>query len=143
MTLPLKIKESDLKFAPGVNDRLDWNVGDGGVITLYEVKGRSVNYWVIATLSIGSPGRGRRTFEQRTYGITLAGNVCRVGGGPHVLRTVRVYIKESRKVALKPLIDLYDRGMADAGMIRDRIGSRRAEGQLRRANGEHSWYWNR
>jgi hypothetical protein len=94
--------------------------------------------WVIVTLLIG---RGTRGQPDRYYGITLDGKVCRVGKGPHVKAIAEVHVRKSREEALKKYLDLYEKGMGDAGSIRDRIGSRRAQGQIMRAQGRHSWMW--
>jgi hypothetical protein len=95
--------------------------------------------WVIPTLLIAASRR--HGYAARTYAVTLDGHLCRVGAGPHVLRTVRVYVTKRRAKMLQKFIDLRQSGKADAGTVRDRISSRRAEGQLRRARGERSWYW--
>lgn len=136
--LPLGITEADLKY-PQHPDKTCWDAGDGGRVDLYEIQSRrGTTEWVVATLHIS---KGRKS--DRTYGIRMDGTVCRVGAGPHVLRTVRVHVRESRLEALQPLLELHRRGLTEAGQIRDRIGSRRAEGQLRRAQGEVSWRWSR
>jgi len=132
--LPRGVKASDLK-SPKIGD-LASEVGDWGVLTFYKTQGLG---WVIATLKIGGGRNGR---DDRTYGVIVeTGKQCRVGNGPHVLATVRVYVRQSRVEALKRYIDLYGQGVADSNQIRDRISTRRAQGQLHRAQGRTSWYW--
>jgi hypothetical protein len=97
--------------------------------------------WCVATLHIS---RGKRGQPDRTYGARLTdGSTVTIGNGPHVLETIEVYVRKSRVKALQHLIDTHTKGMTNAGMIRDRIGSRRAQGQLMRAEGRHSWMWDR
>lgn len=92
--------------------------------------------WVIATLSI-SGGK-----PPRTYAVGVADSkVYTVGNGPHVKATVQVYLSKANIDRLRKYVELWKKGMADAGMIRDRISSRRAQGKIHRANGESSWYW--
>lgn len=83
--------------------------------------------WVINTLQIGS-GRA----AERTYGITLKGELVRVGNGPHVKARARIHLYEDRLTDLQPLIDLYNKGMETANDTRDRISSRRAQAANRR-----------
>lgn len=131
--LPQGVIAADLKY-PGW-DKVASDAGNNGVLTFYLVNFRKGNEgWVLTTLPITGNGR--------TYGtIVETGSPCRVGRGPHVLQTVQVYVSKARRAALQKYVDLHEKGMADAGQIRDRISSRRAEGQLRRANGERSWRW--
>jgi hypothetical protein len=133
-TLPPDILVSDLKYSKDV----DWKLGDGGVLTFYYVDGRRANKWYIATLRIGSG----RQYADRTYAIDLNGHVARIGKGPHVKETIRVYIRKQRLNALQKYLDLYQQGLNDASQIRDRISSRRAQGQLERASGNTWWRWN-
>lgn len=109
-------------------------------LTFYQVKGTRVNSWVITTLRIGGAGRGA---SERYYGITIEGTCCRVGRGPHVLKEVKVYLNKDNLARLQKYVDLYNKGLADAGMVRDRISSRRAQGQIMRAQGRTSWLWNK
>jgi hypothetical protein len=95
--------------------------------------------WVVATLPIG--GKRRPGYIDRTYAIGLDRKVYTVGQGPHVTGTVHVYVTNARAKALAPLLELHTFGEAEAGMIRDRISSRRAQGQLYRAEGRRSWTW--
>ncbi len=92
--------------------------------------------WVIPTLHIRNASR--RSFNQnpaRTYAVAVKdGSICRVGLGPHVKQTIRVFVRRSRLAALKPLLDLRSKGAEDANDVRDRISTRRAQGALRRMN---------
>lgn len=113
-----------------------WVAGSGGTLTFYNTAGFG---WCLATLAIAA---GRRGQPDRTYAVKLDdGAVVRIGGGPHVLSTVTVYINKGRETALKRYIDLYTEGAGRAGQIRDRISSRRAQGQEMRAAGRRSWQW--
>lgn len=136
--LPMGLTDEDLRY-PASEDH-DYAAGDHGQLTLYEVTdARRGATWVIATLGIS---KSRRGHADRTYGIRVdTQTICRVGNGPHVTRTLTVYPRKSRAKVLAPILELYTKGCGEAGLIRDRIGSRRAEGQLRRARGERSWAW--
>jgi hypothetical protein len=96
--------------------------------------------WCIPTLDIGGAGRQA---TRRTYAVKVdTGNVVRIGKGPHVTATHRVYVRESRLKDLQKFLDLRRKGAGDAGSIRDRISTRRAQGQQERAAGNHYWRWN-
>jgi hypothetical protein len=132
--LPPGVKLSDTQY-PKWSEKKPDNV----IATLTFYKTERLG-WIVTTLGIA---RARRPgTADRSYAVTLDGNVCRAGSGPHVLAEVTVYVRASRKVALQKFLDLHEQGLAAAGTIRDRIGSRRAEGQLRRARGETFWRWN-
>jgi hypothetical protein len=140
---PLGITDRDLEYPKSASrERLSLKHGEYGRVTLYQIRGRAGDvYWAVCTLWIS---RSRRGTTDRTYAIrTDDGTVCRIGAGPHVLQEITVYIRENRVADLAELLRLYDEGSVAAHQIRDRIGSRRAEGQLRRAAGESSWYWGR
>lgn len=130
-TLPFGLKDSDLQY-PKRPKRYDWHKPHGSdlmkTITLYETERFG---WVVCTLEIRRPGRRHRHDAQpRTYGIDRGGKICTVGLGPHVKRSITVYVSRARAEALKELTDLHRKGLADAGSIRDRISSRRAFGAL-------------
>jgi hypothetical protein len=100
--------------------------------------------WCIPTLSISSSGyrSGRTGSQRRTYAVTVdGGKVVRIGAGPHVLEIVLVHNRPSRRAALQPFLDLRTKGSADAGQVRDRISSRRVQGQMERAAGNRYWRW--
>lgn len=96
--------------------------------------------WCIRTLQIRRARRVQRT--ERTYAIRCDTQTpVRIGNGPHVLRTVRVYVTDKNIARLQTYVDLQRKGEEDAHTIRDRISSRRAEGTLRRSRGETWWRW--
>ncbi len=95
--------------------------------------------WCIPTLLIGR-ARGRQQ-QDRTYAVTLEGVVVRIGKGPHVTETLVVYVTRASLARLQPFLTLRTEGAAKAGTIRDRISSRRAQGQEERAAGNRSWRW--
>jgi hypothetical protein len=132
--LPFGLKAPDLAY-PKRPKKYDWRKEQPfdvlHTLTLYETERFG---WVVTTLHIRNPGRRHRSDAQaRTYGVTKDGNVVTVGLGPHVKRTLTVYVTRGRAEALKTLVELHERGMADAGSIRDRISSRRAQTTLRRS----------
>lgn len=106
-------------------------------LTFYKTKGG----WMLTTLAISNARRGS-SFEDRTYAIGVADSkIYTVGGGPHVLTKVEVILTIDNVERLAKYIELWKKGMAEAGSIRDRISSRRAQGQLHRAAGRTSWRW--
>lgn len=135
--LPEGILKSDLDFPDWKKDGLAHDQGDSGQLTFYEVDGRESHFWCMATLLIAKS----RKFADRFYAIRLDGQIVRVGRGPHVKQELTVYIKKSRVKALQKYLDLHKKGLTEANQIRDRIGSRRAQGQLHRAAGRSSWLW--
>lgn len=120
------------------NDKMVWEAGDEGSLTFYETAAFG---WCLATLSISkSRSHGRTT--DRTYAARVSdGASVRVGAGPHVTRTIKVYLRESRMKALQKYIEMFQQGQVAANTIRDRVSSRRAEGAFRRGRGESSWRW--
>lgn len=135
--LPPDIIKADLAYP---KDGIDWLAGNNGRLTFYQVEGRRGLYWCIATLPIGS-SRNRK-YAPRTYAIGLNGAICTVGGGPHVKQVVSIYLAKARVSKLRKYIELYETGMGNAGQIRDRISSRRAQGQMERMAGRTHWTWN-
>jgi len=96
--------------------------------------------WVLTTLKISNGKRGR---EDRYYAVGVRdGNVYRVGNGPHVKATAIAYLRPDNADRLWKYVELWLKGAAAAGGIRDRISSRRAQGQAERAAGRMSWRWN-
>jgi hypothetical protein len=89
--------------------------------------------WCVKTLPIN--GRGR------SYGMSAEGTVVTMGGRPDD-QPLYIYIHEGNQARLQKWIDLKAKGVGTAGDIRDRIGSRRAQGQVMRAQGRSSWRWN-
>lgn len=96
--------------------------------------------WCIPTLLISNARRGSSN-PARTYATTLDGKPVRIGRGPHVKRIVTVYVRESRLKALQHYLDKQKAGAEVSNQIRDRISSRRAQGQIMRAQGRTSWRW--
>jgi hypothetical protein len=133
MKLPKPLKSSDIKWS----SKRKHVEGLPYSFEMYLVNGEE---WHIATLAIGGSSR-RNTHAQRTYSITLEGKICRVGKGPHVTNTIQIYVGSDNAKRLKPLLDLLKEGEVKAHSIRDRISSRRAEGQLHREAGQSSWRW--
>ena len=136
-SLPPSVLASDLKWPDYKSkDKPAYDAGDHGSLTFYETKSFG---WCIATLRISN---GRRGNPARTYAVRVSdGAPVRVGNGPHVTQTLTVYLRQSRVKSLSRYLDLFNKGSEDAGMIRDRISSRRAQGQVMRAQGRSSWRW--
>lgn len=90
--------------------------------------------WCIPTLLIRNASRrsGPNT-TARTYAVTLAGDLVRIGHGPHVKRTVKVYIRKSRKAALAPFVEIMTKGAEGANEARDVRSTRMLRGSMRRA----------
>jgi hypothetical protein len=109
-------------------------------MVFYKTKGLG---WVLTTLHISNPSRRQSAGTvARTYGIGVADQkVYTVGRGPHVEKEVAVYLSKANLERLTEYVELWKKGMADAGAIRDRISSRRAQGQLHRAAGRSYWDW--
>ena len=147
MELPPNVKEADTKYpkiGQGIGYEkltelgLDFNSGWGGRLVFHKVPRFG---WVIATLLIRKPGRRSTATTDRTYGITVADQKpCTVGMGPHVEATVEVYLTKANLKRMMPYIETWKKGMSDAGVIRDRISSRRAATTLRRSNPNSSWF---
>jgi hypothetical protein len=130
--LPLGILKSDLKY-PKFED----NTYES--FELWFVSGNSIgDEWVIPSLKIAGAGRRARMSNpgvtDRYYASSLSGNLFRVGRGPHVKVTHTVYVRKSRLTALQKFIDLREKSAGDAGIVRDRISTRRARTALRRSS---------
>jgi hypothetical protein len=141
LELPPDVKAADLKYPSYErDDRLSYSelqaMGlESNALLFYRV---TTFGWVLTTLLIG---KGRNARSARYYAVKLDGTTCRVGQGPHVTKEVTVYLTKSNLARLQKYVDLYQTGGSRAGEIRDRISSRRAEGQERRARGERFWHW--
>lgn len=137
--LPPGILPSDLDYPkakdylnPKPEEQTAYGYCDHGQFELWYIDGWG---WVIPTLMISSGKHRYRPSSdtRRTYAICVKdGKGCRVGHGPHVKKTVRVYIRVSRVEGLQTYIDLWKKGLEDANMTRDRISSRRMRSQQRR-----------
>ena len=143
--LPFGILKSDLEY-PKWNEKATSKQREANriahTLTLHHIdseRDAKNDGWVIATLPIG--GKRRAGYVERTYAIGQDRKVYTVGQGPHVTGTVRVYVTNARLKALAPLVELYTFGMAEAGTIRDRISTRRAQGAIHRRNGDRYWNW--
>jgi hypothetical protein len=91
--------------------------------------------WIVKTLPINA-----RT--GRSYGMTLDGSVVTCGGRPDDYeKTIRIVVTDKNQARLAKWVEAKAKGMGTAGDIRDRIGSRRAQGQEMRAQGRRSWRW--
>lgn len=89
--------------------------------------------WCIPTLLISKARRGAKV-PDRTYAVTLKDKQCIcVGRGPHVLQTVKVYVKKSRMKDLKEFLDIMLSGQTEANKIRDSISTRRMHTMQRRS----------
>jgi hypothetical protein len=99
--------------------------------------------WFIPTLLIAKASRRSANTTARTYATRVKDGASgyRIGRGPHVKAVVTVYIRKSRAKALQRFLDMRTAGQETAGQIRDRISSRRAQGELMRAQGRRSWEW--
>lgn len=143
--LPPHVQESDLtrdyKNAIPYKEMAELG-GEGftGYLTFYRTKGLG---WVLTTLHISNPSRRQSAATvARTYGIGVKDSkVYTVGRGPHVEDTVEIYVTRTNLERLRVYVELWKKGMADASSIRDRISSRRAQGQLHRQNGRSHWDW--
>lgn len=111
-----------------------------GRLTFYQTTGLG---WVLCTLHISNPSRRQAPgTAARTYAIGVADKkIYTVGRGPHVTQEVTIQLSQDNIDRLSEYAALYQRGLAEAGQIRDRISSRRAQGQLHRAAGRTSWRW--
>ena len=125
--LPKGIKASDLKRPKDYNKLL--RDASYGAVTFNLWYTKSFG-WVIPTLKIAGARGG---FAQRTYAIAVADKqMCRVGNGPHILRTEQVWVTIARQKDLQPFLDILAEGQEGAHMTRDRISTRRARtAQLR------------
>lgn len=144
--LPPDVTADDLKYPLAPKNRTGeynerWMLlreeirkANGGMLTFYHVPaGRKAPEWVLTTLRIS--GGGARGTTDRYYAIGLAdGKLYTVGSGPHVTAVVTVYLHPNNWDRLQKYADLWVKGMAEAGAIRDQISSRRMQGQMRRAS---------
>jgi hypothetical protein len=115
-----------------------YDTGFPGYVELYLCSNLSKGtQWVVTTLPIsgGNP--------PRTYGIGVDdGKVYTVGRGPHVKAVVQLWVRKGNWDRVKKYVELWKKGMADAGAIRDRISSRRSQGILRRSSNPLNTPWN-
>jgi hypothetical protein len=133
VALPKDVREADLKY-PSWKSK----VRVEQTLTLYYVTmtrdgGKD---WFIANLQIR---RSRNGHANRTYATRVSDGKTgwRIGAGPHVTKTITVYVTTKNKARLAKLVDMASKGEEDANIIRDRISSRRAQSALRRG----AWSW--
>lgn len=135
IALPAGVKPLDLEYPKYDDaDKRDYTVGDHGELTMYYTNRFG---WCIATLGISNSRRG---MPARTYGIAVkTKQAVSMGNGPHVLKQIRLYVRQSRVADLKPYTDLYNEGMIKAGEIRDSRSSKIAATRARRNAFYSSW----
>ncbi len=138
LELPPDVIEADTKY-PSFETRVRTGLPEELTYTPLTFYKTSAMGWVLTTLAIGGAGKQATA---RTYGITVEKQgLVRVGRGPHVLATATVYLSTENIARLQKYVDLWLKGMEGAGNTRDRISSRRAQGQMMRAQGRSSWRW--
>jgi hypothetical protein len=136
---PPDVIEADTKWPPPDDNPKPWRTGNDADVprslTFYKVQGARIkDAWVIVTLPIDNRGR--------SYVVQCeTGSTGRAGRGPHVKAEVTVYLTRKNIDRLRRYVDLWRKGAAEAGMIRDRISTRRVQGQIERAKGKTSWRW--
>lgn len=128
IALPKGILASDLKYPAYKRD------GSGPrVIETLEMHYVTTFGWCISTLHIRNAGRRHVHTTARTYAVRVHdGSLVRIGLGPHVLKSIRVYVTDKRAPALQHLLDLHAQGEVRANETRDRISTRRAQSASRR-----------
>jgi len=130
INLPKDVRQEDTRYPTG-DARLLCDAGDNGCLKFHDMGGRFG--WCVATLVIG---------RNRTYAITLDGETIVTistnrPGDAHII----VYLTTNNIARLKQYVDIHKDGLSRAHDIRNRVGSRRAEGQERRKRGETYWRW--
>lgn len=126
--LPDEIQARDLEY-PSWESRK--NNDDNRIVEQFEMWFTERFGWCIPTLFISKARRGSG-MNDRSYGVALDGTVVTIGKGPHVLKTVTVYVRQRRLEKLQKFLDLKKTGEGKAGDIRDRISTRRANTILHR-----------
>ena len=131
--LPKDIKVSDVNYIPQ-----NWKIPKKRILHTLDFYYTERFGWVIATLHIRNASRRMQgsyygnSLSPRTYAITLSGQLCRVGLGPHVKARATVYVTEGRKEALQKYVVLASTGADKANDVRDAISTRRMRSTLRR-----------
>ncbi len=131
--LPPDVTEADCKYDYEASlSYREFPEGTNLPLTFYKVGGKDARAdwgWVLTTLIIS--GKGRRGSTDRYYSIGVDDSkIYTVGRGPHVQAVVEVYITTKNRDRLWKYVELHQKGLGEAQTIRDRIGSRRAQGQL-------------
>lgn len=126
--LPKQVKASDLKY-PKWNSKAKHFYDKDFELWYTERFG-----WCIPTLFISRARRGSN-MQDRTYAVPVndSTQTVTVGKGPHVLKTVNVYVTEKNLKRLQTLVDIKVKGQGNAGQIRDNISTRRANTMARRS----------
>lgn len=98
--------------------------------------------WVVPTLVIRDvPGyRARRQVPdgtvRRSYAVVLRdGSLVRCGMGPHVLKSLTVYLRKGSVKRLRPIIARIHDGAVKASVARDELSTRRMTGRRRWGGG--------
>jgi hypothetical protein len=130
--LPAGIKVSDLKYPDYQKDPM---------VDEFELWHSARFGWCIPTLMIRGAGRRQAaSTDRRSYAIAVdTSQLCSIGLGPHITKTVTVFISKSRQDALQKFLDLRLQGLESAESIRDRISTRRSNTILRRAGLGSMW----
>lgn len=85
--------------------------------------------WCIPTLMISrasSRARSAGATTDRSYAISVKDErLVTIGRGPHVKRTVTVYVRKTRAEALQKFLDLRDKGSEQANDYRDQLSTKR------------------
>ncbi len=145
LNLPKDIEAKDLTY-PNLKERLTKAqrkkleaLGFDYYETSFELWETESNEFFIPTLEISGARRGG---SRRTYAVGIAdGKTYRIGKGPHVKAQHTVHLKKANFKRLLRFMVLKIGGSSAANQVRDRISSRRAQGQINRANGLTSWRW--
>lgn len=135
MDLPENVTPYDLEYPKfSSNDPPEYEAGNSGTLTFYKTASFG---WCLATLFIGWGSRSSvAASSDRTYAIRVdTEELVRVGKGPHVTSEVTIYLKKSRMEALKKYVDLYTKGLTDAGTALGPHIKPTCPGALRRSKG--------
>lgn len=92
--------------------------------------------WVVGTLWINQR-------QNRTYATDINGKIYTCGNPSTNILYAHVTEKRAKDPKVAKWLEAKRKGLEGAGNIRDRIGSRRAQGQVMRAEGRTSWMWDK
>lgn len=123
IALPKNVTEADLKYP-------SWK-SKNKMVDQFDMYFTERFGWCITTLFIS---KGQRGQGNRSYGISLNGELVSVGNGPHVLRQATVYVKQSRLKKLQALLDLKKEGEVRANQVRDQRSTRIARTKAYRSS---------
>jgi hypothetical protein len=119
IALPKQVRESDLK-SPSYKSKVKRHWDKDFDLHYTERFG-----WVVPTLLISRASGRRSGYQDRTYATSMDGVNCRVGLGPHIKRTVHVYVTDKNLERLQPILDIRSTGAEAANDKRDHISTRR------------------